>query len=143
VTPSPNRAYGRQRPSGLGDRGSAPVEFALVSVLIVMLLLAILQVAVYLHVRNVATASAAEGARYAANADVPPEAGASRAETLLRGSVGATQADRLHCTPERAPASAGYPLVTIRCAGSVPVFFAPLGGVLPLDVTGRALEEGP
>ena len=38
--------------------------------LIVTLLLAVLQVAVYVHVRNVVTASAQAGARYAANADV-------------------------------------------------------------------------
>ena len=41
-----------------------------VSLLIVALLLAVLQVAVYVHVRNVVTASAQEGARFAANADV-------------------------------------------------------------------------
>jgi Flp pilus assembly protein TadG len=51
-----------------GDRGSAVVEFVLVSLLIMLLLLAVLQVAVYVHVRNVVTASAQEGARYAANA---------------------------------------------------------------------------
>ena len=58
-----------------GERGSAVVDFVLVSVLIVVLLLAVLQVAVYVHVRNVVTASAQEGARYAANADVDSRAG--------------------------------------------------------------------
>ena len=52
-----------------GERGSAVVDLRLVSVLIVALLLAVLQVAVYVHVRNVMTASSQEGARYAANAD--------------------------------------------------------------------------
>ena len=56
---------------GAGERGSAVVDFVLVSVLILALLLAVLQVAVYVHVRNVVAASAQEGARYAANADVP------------------------------------------------------------------------
>ena len=57
--------------SGDRERGGAVVEFVFVSVLVVVLLLAVLQVAVYVHVRNVVTASAQEGARFAANADVP------------------------------------------------------------------------
>jgi Flp pilus assembly protein TadG len=126
-----------------GDDGNAVVEFALVSVMVLMLLLAVVQVAVYLHIRAVATASAAEGARYAANADVPTEAGGARAGDVLRRGVGAATAARLRCTaaPEADPG--GGALVGVRCAGTLPVFFAPLGGVLPVDVTGRALEEGP
>ncbi len=61
-----------------GERGSAVVDFVMVSLLIVALLLAVLQVAVYVHVRNVVTASAQEGARYAANADVDSAVGAAR-----------------------------------------------------------------
>jgi len=40
------------------ERGSAVVDFVLVGVLVVALLLAVLQVAVYVHVRNVVVASA-------------------------------------------------------------------------------------
>ena len=47
----------------------------MVSTLIVALLLAVLQVAVYVHVRNVVTASAQAGARYAANADIDSATG--------------------------------------------------------------------
>jgi hypothetical protein len=120
------------------DDGTAVVEFVLVSVLLLMLLLAVAQVAVYLHIRAVATASAAEGARYAANADVPTEDGAARATEVLGRGVGPGTASRLLCA-----ASDQAPVVAVRCAGTLPVFFAPLGGVLPVDVTGRALEEGP
>jgi Flp pilus assembly protein TadG len=116
------------------------VEFVLVAVLLVLLLLAVAQVAVYLHLRAVTTASAAEGARYAANADVPAEAGAARAEDVLRGGVGAGTAGRLRCVASDTTADG---LVAVRCSGALPVFFAPLGGVLPVDVTGHALEEGP
>ncbi len=65
-------------PTDDGERGSAVVDFVMVSMLIVALLLAVLQVAVYVHVRNVVTASAQQGARYAANADVDSAAGAPR-----------------------------------------------------------------
>jgi Flp pilus assembly protein TadG len=135
--PLPRRPV-RRRPTG--DAGSAVVEFVLVSVLLVLLLLAVAQVAVYLHVRAVTTASAAEGARYAANADVTAEAGAARAEDVLGRGVGAGTANRLRCA---ASDTGGGGLVAVRCAGTLPVFFAPLGGVLPVDVTGHALEEGP
>ena len=64
-------------PDDDGERGSAVVDFVLVSILIVTLLLAVLQVAVYVHVRNVVTASAQEGARFAANADVDSGLGAA------------------------------------------------------------------
>ena len=60
----------------------------MVSILIVMLLLAVLQVAVYVHVRNVVTASAQEGARYAANADVASTVGAARTvEVVARATT--------------------------------------------------------
>jgi Flp pilus assembly protein TadG len=127
-------------PPARGDDGSAVVEFVLVSVLLVLLLLAVAQVAVYLYIRAVVAAGAAEGARYAANADVPAEAGAARAHEVLAQGVGATVARSLHCA---AVDEGGALVVGVRCAGAVPVFFAPLAGVLPLDVTGRAVEEGP
>ena len=56
----------RLRYSVDGEGGSAVVEFVLVSLLIMVLLLAVLQVAVYVHLRNVVTASADRAAvRYA------------------------------------------------------------------------------
>ena len=51
-----------KRPAG--DSGAAAVEFALVSILLIALLLAVVQVGIYLHVRNIVAASAAEGARF-------------------------------------------------------------------------------
>lgn len=107
-----------------------------------MLVLAIAQVAVYLHIRAVATAAAAEGAHYAANADIPTEAAGPRTEDVLRRGVGPRTAARLRCTSGDLDA-AGTRLVAVRCTGALPVFFAPFGGLLPVDVTGRALEEGP
>ncbi len=48
------------------DDGSAIVEFVLVSVLVVVLILALVQLGVALYIRNSLVAAAAEGARYAA-----------------------------------------------------------------------------
>jgi TadE-like protein len=125
-----------------GDGGSAVVEFSLVAVLLLMLLLGIAQVAIYLHVRNVTAASAAEGARYAANADADPGQGAERAGDILGRAVGPDTAARLRCTGDLEEGDGGVQLSAVRCAGALPVFFAPFGDVLPLDVTGHAVEEG-
>jgi Flp pilus assembly protein TadG len=125
------------------ERGSAVVDFVLVSILIVMLLLAVLQVAVYVHVRNVVTASAQEGARFAANADVDSTAGAGRTVEVVRRATSEQTARGLACTSAEEPDATGLTLVVVRCSGSVPTLLAGLGNLLPLEVTGRAVKEAP
>jgi len=125
------------------ERGSAVVDFVLVGVLVVALLLAVLQVAVYVHLRNVVVASAQEGARYAANADVPAEAGAGRTLEVIARATSPGTAAGLACTSAQQVDDTGLVLVAVRCTGAVPSLFGPLGDLLPLDATGRAVEEGP
>jgi Flp pilus assembly protein TadG len=124
-----------------GERGSAVVDFVLVSVLIVVLLLAVLQVAVYVHVRNVVTASAQEGARYAANADVDSSLGAGRTVEVVAGATSEQTAQGLSCTSAEEVDPSGLTLVVVRCSGSVPSLLADLGNLLPVEVTGRAVKE--
>ena len=124
-----------------GERGSAVVDFVLVSTLIVVLLLAVLQVAVYVHVRNVVTASAQEGARYAANADVSSADGAARTVQIVAQATSVQTAAGLACTAGEEADSSGLTLVVVRCSGSVPTLLAGLGNLLPLEVTGRAIKE--
>ena len=124
-----------------GERGSAVVDFVLVSLVIVMLLLAVLQVAVYVHVRNVVTASAQEGARFAANADVDSGLGADRTVEIVGRATSAQTAGGLTCTSTEDVDTSGLTLVVVRCAGSVPSLLAGLGNLLPLQVTGRAVKE--
>ncbi len=127
-----------------GERGSAVVDFVMVSLLIVALLLAVLQVAVYVHVRNVVTASAQEGARFAANADVASDQGAGRTVDIVARATSARTARGLACSSgEEVEPGSGLTLVVVRCSGSVPSLLAALGNLLPLEVTGRALKEGP
>jgi hypothetical protein len=128
--------------SAQSERGSAVVDFVLVGVLVVALLLAVLQVAVYVHLRNVVVASAQEGARYAANADVPAEVGADRTLEVVGRATSAQTAAGLRCTSLQEVDDSGLVLVVVRCAGAVPSLFAPLGDLLPLEATGRAVEEG-
>ena len=70
-----------------GDRGSAAVEFALVAPLLMVLAIAVVQVALALHVRATLTAAAAEGARAASLAGADPRAGVLRARELLADNV--------------------------------------------------------
>jgi Flp pilus assembly protein TadG len=132
-----------RRPLGRddGERGSAVVDFVLVSMLIVALLLAVLQVAVYVHVRNVVTTSAQEGARYAANADVDAALGAARTVEIVGRATSQQTAAGLSCTSAEEPDATGLTLVAVRCSGAVPTVFAALGNLLPLQVTGRAVKE--
>ena len=126
---------------GGGERGSAFVDFVMVSILIVTLLLAVLQVAVYVHVRTVVTASAQEGARYAANADVDSTVGAARAVEVVARATSVQTAEGLSCTSGEEVDASGLTLVVVRCSGSVPAVLASLGNLLPLEVTGRAVKE--
>jgi len=69
------------------QRGAAVVDFVLVSTLVVPLFLGILQVGLYLYVRNTMTAAASEGAHYAAVIDRAPADGEARARELVDGVV--------------------------------------------------------
>ena len=73
------------RPRLRGERGSAVVDFVLVSTLVVPLFLGILQVGLYLYVRNTVTAAASEGAHYAAVLNRVPADGEARTRELVDG----------------------------------------------------------
>ena len=124
------------------ERGSAVVDFVLVSVLILTLLMAVLQVAVYAHLRNVVVASAQEGARYAANADVDSSTGAARTVQIVARATSSRTAAGLACTSGEEPDPSGLTLVVVRCTGSVPTLLSALGDLLPVTATGRAIKEG-
>jgi Flp pilus assembly protein TadG len=120
------------------DRGSAPVDFVLVGSLLTLLFLAVLQVGIDLYVRNVLAACAADGARYAANADVAdPAAAAARADELIRTSVG----DRFAHAAGTLTTVAGRPAITVTVAARLPLlaWFLPAGPTV--RVSGHALEE--
>ncbi|WP_328997394.1 pilus assembly protein [Kribbella sp. NBC_00709] len=69
------------------ERGAAVVDFVLVSMLVVPLFLGILQVGLFLYVRNTVTAAASEGAQYAAVLNRQPADGEARTRELIGGVV--------------------------------------------------------
>lgn len=110
--------------------------------LLVFLLLAVLQVAVYFYARNVLAASAADAARYAAAAGVEPAAGGRRAERLLRDGLDAADAARIRCSGavDRDTVS-GLAVATVRCQGRIAVLFSALPWPMAIDVRSSVLRE--
>lgn len=122
-----------------GDRGSAVVEFTLVGVLLTVLFLALLQLGLALHVRNTLVASAAEGARYGANADRDPAQGAAVTRRLIRDSLADSFADGVTSGFETVD---GLQTVYVQVEATLPVLGL-LGPPRAIRVRGHALEEAP
>lgn len=120
------------------ERGAATVEFALVSVVLVLLFLVTIQIGYALHVRNTATAHVIEGARVGARADNSPQDGVARAsqllETTLPGRYGTSvRGERV--------AVGGIEVVRVSAELPLPVI-GPLGVPGSMTVTGQAYAEG-
>jgi Flp pilus assembly protein TadG len=132
----------RRRPAG--DRGSSVVEFSMITVLLVFLLFAVLQVAALFYVRSVTSAAAADGARFAANANVEPAAGGPRASALVAHGLGGRLAGQLPCVGQAMP-DPGSGLVTaeVHCQGRIRSLLLPIGAFVRVDVTGRSLKDPP
>jgi Flp pilus assembly protein TadG len=125
------------------DGGAAVVDFVLVSVLLVLLLFGVLQVAVYFYARNIVAASTADAARFAATAGTPPSAGAVRARTLMSAGLSGEVTRAVRCSATGGvDAGSGLPVTTVRCAGPMRAFLLPLALPLQLDATSSALTEG-
>lgn len=127
----------RRRAALRGDEGSAIVEFLLVTILVLILFTGVLQVGLMLHVKHTLTASAAEGARYAANADRSLADG----EAHTRRLVAAALSERLATEIEAGREYVGdVPTVVVRVRARVPVLgVLPVGGTV--EVAGHAFDE--
>jgi len=127
---------------GRADRGSAPVDFVLVGSLVILMFLAVVQLGIDYHVRNVLAACAAEGARYGANADVASaDAGAVKANELITTSLGSRYANAT-AAPQQDQVD-GAPVVTVTVTARLPLFawFLPEGPTV--HAVGHALLEHP
>ncbi|WP_419819234.1 TadE/TadG family type IV pilus assembly protein [Glaciibacter flavus] len=119
------------------ERGSAVVEFSLVSVVLVALVLAVLQLALALHIRNTVLDAAAEGARYAALADNSLDDGVQRTRDLITTALGPAYASDV--SAEYAT-YAGLPSTEVRVRSPLPLAGL-LGPDRALEVTGHAARE--
>lgn len=130
-----NVASGRRR----DERGSALVDFTLVSVVLLPIVLGIVQVALVLHVRATLAAAASEGARLAATAGSSPGEGVARTRSQIVEAVGAQYARDVEV--HRVTVD-GAPALEVTVHAEVPALG--LGGpAIELTVSGRAVQEDP
>lgn len=118
MAPDPRRRWG-QRPARFdGERGSAVADFVMVGGLLTALTLAIVQLTLVLHVRNVLVDATASGARYGTLADRTPEDARQRAAELITGSVGARYAADIRVGHADI---AGFRTLEVRVVAPIPV----------------------
>lgn len=120
-----------------GDRGSSPVEFVLVGVLLTALTLGVIQFALVLYVRNVVHDAAVEGAHVAALADTDPGEGVARTVLVIDRAVGAAYGRDVTV---RQTTALGTPTMEVTVRTTLPLIGL-LGIPAGLEVTGRAPVE--
>jgi hypothetical protein len=121
------------------ERGSAPVEFVLVGVLLVAVALTVLQIAFIAHLRAVAIDSAIAGAAHAGLADTADSEGVDRATELVTSGIAASLVRSVSISSGEA-AGRAIASVTIRLA--VPAI-GPWLSIAETEVTGRSFREAP
>ncbi|MCI9889675.1 pilus assembly protein [Micrococcales bacterium 31B] len=132
---------GRRRCLGLrglsSERGAAVAEFALVSILMMLMFLGLLQLGFALYVRNVSVDSAMRGARVGAvlGGNLAEAEGATRA-----GLGGMLRMDLVQDVTAQRVEREGNAYVEVTVIASLPVV-GPLGPGGTLKHVGRALDE--
>lgn len=118
------------------DDGSAVVEFAVVVPLLVLLLLAVVQVGIALHVRATLQSAAAEGARVAAVSGGGPELARRRIEDALSDSFADGVVESVSA---RAVRRSGLAVTEVEIRARLPL--VGLLGPSVLVVQGHAMAE--
>ena len=119
------------------ERGSAPAEFVLVSVLLMSLVLGVVQLALILHVKNTLQDAASEGARWAAMADSTSSRGIARTQELVTSALGPGYA---HNVTASQSVWNGRPAAVISVAATVPLLGL-IGVPGALEVSGHSALE--
>jgi Flp pilus assembly protein TadG len=123
------------RAAPAAERGSAVVEFVLVSAVAVALVMSLAQLGLFLWERNALMGSLSEGVRVAATEGRSVADGRRVATELLRRSVGGRVADAV---PIDGTETAG--VVVLRAEGTLPSFVPGVPG-LPVRMTARMHQE--
>jgi hypothetical protein len=116
------------------QRGSTVVEFLAVTILTVVCLLGIAQLAVWVWARNVAVTAVHEGARTAAETGRPLSDGPRQARAVLEDGLGASSGRFSIDVAEEGGN------VAVRARGTAPVI-VPFMPTFPIDVQADAFDE--
>ncbi|HEY6801802.1 MAG TPA: TadE/TadG family type IV pilus assembly protein [Agromyces sp.] len=112
-------------------------EFTLVGILLTVLALAVVQLALALHVRNTMLDAAAEGARYAALAGSSVGEGIGRTRDLIGTAISAEYAEDVTVSQT---SIGGVPAIEVTVRAALPVVGL-LGPPRGLEVSGHAAVE--
>lgn len=112
-------------------------EFTLVGVLLTVLALAVVQLALALHVRNTLLDAAAEGARFAALAGAAPVDGTARTRDLISAVISPDYAGDVSAGTT---SIGGVPAIEVTVRATLPVIGL-LGVERGLEVSGHAAIE--
>ena len=117
-----------------GESGSAVADFVMVGGLMAVLALAVVQLTLVLHVRNVLVDAAASGARYGSLADRTPQDARQRATELIARAVGTDYAGDVRVGEAEV---AGIRTLEVRVVAPIPVvgLIGPSGS---MEVAGHA-----
>ncbi len=118
------------------DSGNSVVEFALVTPILLIVVLAVVQVILALHVRSTLTAAAAEGARAAALAGSSLTVGERRTREVLDEAIGGGAATSVSAYRARMDQ---VPVIRVRVTARLPLLG--LLGPEALIVDGHAIVE--
>lgn len=127
----------RTRAARRTERGSAVVDFALVGGLVVVVALAMVQLALGLHVRNVLTDAAGEGARRAALSGGTADEASARVHALTDAALSDGYVESVQVGTAEVD---GMQVIEVRVTAPLPVLGL-LGPGGSLEVTGHAVSE--
>jgi Flp pilus assembly protein TadG len=130
-------AHPERRLPGRSERGSAIVDFALVSVVLVPLFFGVLQVALIWHVKTTLTSAASEGAHYGATYNRTAADGGRQTRATIQDVFGSGFSDRVSAHDTSVD---GQPAVEVDVRAHVPVL-AFWGPTVTIDVSGHAVKE--
>ena len=115
------------------DRGNAPAEFVLVGTLLVALALAVIHVALVIHVRHVLHASAWEGARYASYYGTEPGEGRTLTIDLINQALSPSYSTDVTISEASV---GGEPGVSVRVRAPIPTLgLWSLGGDMSVEAS--------
>lgn len=114
------------------------VDFVLVSALVTVLFLAVIQLALLLHVRNTLADAASSAARYGALADRTAADARERAAMLLDASLGSGYAQDVQAA---VTSVGGVQTMTVRVVAPMPLLGL-FGPSRTLEMSGHAVVPG-
>jgi Flp pilus assembly protein TadG len=123
-----------ERRRGEHERGSAPADFVFVGSLLTAFALAIVQLTLVMHVRNILIDAAASAARYGSLADRTREDARTRAAELVGTAVGGSYASDISVGDS---VSHGIRVLEVRIKAPLPLVGL-VGPERALEVVGHA-----